>query len=330
MNRTDEEGDSPAHVAAFGGHAACLQLVIDAGGDLGSRNLRGRTAAHLAAGWGHAQCLRHLLHRGADAGKVSLGGKTPLHDASGWGHDECLRLLLDAGASHETVDKGGWTPLMAAARNGHLQCLSLLLHAGSDFSTSNNYDTSPLLAASREDHASCVALLLEAGADPQAENQFGETPLGVAPEGSLSRSILADELQRRKFETWNAFSHSCFPPGQRAHVRSLLLQGIRGRFLREQPWEDPDGLYEFAIPPVCFRDALKLLSRDWFSNLSFAEVLCIPRMHCRTKWCFPPGLIHSWCFHSSTAFSHWGSWTVKVLEAAVLGFLICSALIYLS
>jgi hypothetical protein len=43
--------------------------------------------------------------------------------------------------------------------------------------------------------------------------QFGETPLGVAPEGSLSRSILADELQRRKFEVRLYFEEFIrFPP----------------------------------------------------------------------------------------------------------------------
>ena len=48
----DEEGRMPQHLAAKGGHTACLQALLDAGADLEAADRYGLTAVHLAAGSG--------------------------------------------------------------------------------------------------------------------------------------------------------------------------------------------------------------------------------------------------------------------------------------
>lgn len=56
------------------------------------------TALHLAAEGGHAACLRELLRFGADSAALSADGWSPLQLAALRGHAECLDLLLAAGA----------------------------------------------------------------------------------------------------------------------------------------------------------------------------------------------------------------------------------------
>lgn len=53
----NEDGLTPALIAAQGGHAGCIRALAKAGADLGIRDLSGNSAAALAAMGGHLNCL---------------------------------------------------------------------------------------------------------------------------------------------------------------------------------------------------------------------------------------------------------------------------------
>jgi len=98
--------------AAGRGDVQRLQELSDLGVSLSDGDNDGRTPAHHAAFGGHVECLR-VLH---NEFKVSLSagdndGWTPAHAAAQGGHVECLRVLqneLEVNLSAES--SAGWTP----------------------------------------------------------------------------------------------------------------------------------------------------------------------------------------------------------------------------
>ena len=120
------------HAAAMAGSAHSLStLLLDAGCDKDrAREDNGATPAFIAAEEGHAACLRLLLEAGCDKDKAMQNGVTPAFVAAQNGHADCLRLLLEAGCDKDKAYETGATPAFIAAQNGHADCLRLLEEAG--------------------------------------------------------------------------------------------------------------------------------------------------------------------------------------------------------
>ncbi|CAM9613695.1 unnamed protein product [Ectocarpus sp. 4 AP-2014] len=166
-NHVTSDGDTPAILAARGGHLCAIAELEKGGADLNMGNhpgetpliaasragktevvaflagltgtdherrdgVGGTTALAAAASFGRTGCARVLLARGADLFVPATDGRAPVFLASSGGHLATLRLLLDAtGADREMEiarpDSAGRTPVMAASANGHLGCLRALL-----------------------------------------------------------------------------------------------------------------------------------------------------------------------------------------------------------
>jgi ankyrin repeat protein len=84
---------------------ASSAAVVDA------TNKAGRTALHVAANGGHAACVAYLLAHRADANASDDKFLwTPLHAASAAGHADVCALLIAAGADAEAADRRGRVP----------------------------------------------------------------------------------------------------------------------------------------------------------------------------------------------------------------------------
>ena len=78
-------------------------------------NAAGRTALHVAANGGHAACIAFLLAPRADASAADDRlGWTPLHVASAAGHELVCSLLLGAGSDADAADRRGRVPRQLA------------------------------------------------------------------------------------------------------------------------------------------------------------------------------------------------------------------------
>jgi ankyrin repeat protein len=131
---------SPLMWAAYRGHTAILELLVDAGANVNAEGNLG-TPLSQAAWANRTEAARWLLDHGANANQVShMDGYTPLHwAASSEGRDDALvKLLLKHGGD---PNAGGGTqidafmdvpqtPLMLARRRGETSILKTLLGAG--------------------------------------------------------------------------------------------------------------------------------------------------------------------------------------------------------
>lgn len=69
----DENGKTPAHLAALSGHKEIVNILIEEGIDISTVDESGWTLLHWAANEGHAEVVEVLLNRGANANAIVAG-----------------------------------------------------------------------------------------------------------------------------------------------------------------------------------------------------------------------------------------------------------------
>ncbi|XP_063376605.1 serine/threonine-protein phosphatase 6 regulatory ankyrin repeat subunit B [Cydia fagiglandana] len=187
---------TPLQLAAEGGHADVVRVLVRAGASCTDENKAGLTAVHLAAEHGHTNVLDVM--RSTNTLKISSKklGLTPLHIAAYYGQAETVRELLSyvpgtvkseapTGVSLVPVlgSESGLTPLHLAAYNGNENVVRLLLNSAGvqvdAASTENGYN--PLHLACFGGHMSIVGLLLSRSAELlQSTDRHGKTGLHIA------------------------------------------------------------------------------------------------------------------------------------------------------
>ncbi len=94
----------------------------------------GFTALHLAAFFGHAAIAEALLDAGADPVGPARNAMhvAPLHSAAAAGANDVARTLLARGANPNARQTQGFTALMSAAQQGNAALVEMLLADGAD------------------------------------------------------------------------------------------------------------------------------------------------------------------------------------------------------
>lgn len=175
VNVKARDGMSVLQMAARKGTEMIVQMLVESGADIESRNHRsGMTPLAYASQNGHKAIVQMLLDKRAN---IESGDRAPLSWASGNGHEAIVSLLLERGADIEIQDTYGCTPLLWASRNGHEAIARLLLKRGADIEIRDTYGCTPLLWASINGREAIVRLLLERGADIEIRDRPGRTPL---------------------------------------------------------------------------------------------------------------------------------------------------------
>ena len=170
----DGKGQTPLFWAAENGHRAVVQLLLEKGAEVETRDQNGQTPLFWAAENGHEAVVQLLIEKGAEV------GQTPLLRAAENGHGAVVQLLLEKGAEVETRDQNGQTPLSQAAENGHEAVVQLLLEKGAKVETKAWNRQTPLFRAAQNGHKAVVQLLLEKGAEVETGDWNGQTPLSRA------------------------------------------------------------------------------------------------------------------------------------------------------
>ena len=137
-NLTNEETQTPLHVAAGAGHRGLVDLLLGHGASIDCRDELEQTVLHIAAGAGHRDVVGTLLDQGGDhmLEYPDLGGSTPLHYAAQNGHLFVIKMLLETAADVTARTTQGQTAYKLAMDRGHTQIATLLLEYMKDYKVS--------------------------------------------------------------------------------------------------------------------------------------------------------------------------------------------------
>ena len=220
VSRTNDNQETPLHVAARYGPLEVVQWLLSNGADANARAYNQFAPLHLAK---DAQVAGLLLKHGAEADADGVGG-TPLHNAR---DPQVVKVLLERGARGGTDEQHNETPLELAARNyaafeqssanredreREWAITRLLLNAGVNYNIraacylddmdrvrailkedkTQALDRYAMRAAAEYGHAAIVKLLLENGADPEDADYDSLTVSYFAIERSKVLGLLFD------------------------------------------------------------------------------------------------------------------------------------------
>src|SRR4051812_23960371 len=112
----------PINLAAKGGQAEVIELLVQAGESPSYAKFFGKPVAIEAAEQSHLEAVRTLVRLGADINaRDENGGQTVLIAAAGKADAELIRLIVEKGADPNDADDDGRTALMEAARAGNVE-----------------------------------------------------------------------------------------------------------------------------------------------------------------------------------------------------------------
>ncbi|OPB43637.1 hypothetical protein A0O28_0099250 [Trichoderma guizhouense] len=221
------------HIAARNGHEAMVQLLLDEGFGLESRDEEGDTPLQDAAANGHEAVVKLLLQKGANLDIKNKNGDTPLLMAVENSHEAVTKLLLEKsankGAEASSLDK----LLIIAAENGDCQIVELLLESGAKPNPEEpGADATALYSAAKEGHIEIVKLLLDWDANPRyilKRRLEPKTALHGAAEGgdgAVMRLLLQSGATLGDINDWGKALNLAAVHGYKSVVELLLEEGI--------------------------------------------------------------------------------------------------------
>lgn len=164
-NSVDEDGDHLLMYAALYSSPDCMQLLIEKGSNVNSKNKIDETALMWSV---HDLAkMKLLIQHGADVNAKAKSGNTSLLIASiGHGKYDAVKLLIDKGADVFAVNNRKENALVRASLFGDTATISLLLSKGLDINTFTLDSTTALINAILNANKPVIFQLLERGADP--------------------------------------------------------------------------------------------------------------------------------------------------------------------
>ncbi len=122
---------------------------------------------------GNASEVNLLLQAGANPNTANLRGETPLIEAAYLGYTEIAKILLKSKkVDLEEIDLVQYTALHCAVTANHLDIVALLIQAGANFETKTILGITPLGSASIQNYTAVIYLLMSHMSENQINTIF--------------------------------------------------------------------------------------------------------------------------------------------------------------
>ena len=223
----DTKGNTPLYLAAQHGFVGLIAIFLAASTDINLLNSDRESPLFLAAGIGHLPTLQLLL----DAGARVEHGLSPLYQVAS---EEAAQLLLRHGADIQKLDGQRSEALFTAASKGVESVVRILLEKGEQVETTDSRRQTTLHRAVQNGRLEVVRTFLDYGADIESKSSGNETtPLLVAVDqfrGSEAVALLlvergADTNVKDRFYERSVLGMAA-KSGMETLVRALLDRGL--------------------------------------------------------------------------------------------------------
>jgi len=227
--------------------------------DEGQQNEIRYTMLMVAALGGNADAVDLLVKRGLPVDSEQNDGTTALILALRNGHEAFARRLIEKGANPKRKTKSGYTMLMAASEGGAVKFVKEFLANGEDVNARTSGGTTALHYACGQNRITAARLLWEGGADVNAATMAGWTPLMIAAgaidrDETLLKELLAGKSQVNQQNSEGATALTLACEGGKVYYTELLLQKKADPNLSRS-----DGLTPLMLAVA--KDSLRIVSK---------------------------------------------------------------------
>lgn len=144
VNKRNERGETPLHVASIKGDTDRVSQLITQGADVNATDYAGWSGLHEACNRGFYGVSKLLIEAGADVNAKGLDNDTPLHDACINNHFKLVRLLLKCGAGVDVVNRRGKSPRDVSRSPGIVSLIEQAVKGDfENFGSSSGEDIAP-------------------------------------------------------------------------------------------------------------------------------------------------------------------------------------------
>lgn len=182
-NVVDQQGRTPAMIAAEYGHVQSLQVLAVADSDMTVRDREGKGILFycLLSTKRHTLSMKIALEHGANVNNVSNDGQPLLVTAAQTGLEDFVDELLRAGADPDSKHlKSSFSALHAAAASGSVDCVRSILETGANVDVLDEKNTHAAHLAADKGHYDVIRVLASYGADLGKVTTDGNTPMHCA------------------------------------------------------------------------------------------------------------------------------------------------------
>ncbi|MBN1180971.1 MAG: ankyrin repeat domain-containing protein [Bacteroidales bacterium] len=177
VNAKNNKGESAFQIviSAFFKNDKLIDLMIEKGADLETKDERGRTLLFMEAEDDHLEKVKSLHARGANVDTRDKKNNRPgVRSAS------IARYLIDNGADINASDSRHDTYMCLALDLNDLELAQYLVNKGIDINQNCYFDEPPLIKAIEKESMSFIHFLVENNANINAKGYFGKTVMDYA------------------------------------------------------------------------------------------------------------------------------------------------------